>query len=171
MCCGVRIKNRGPQAKYCHGCKRKQQVRTVRAWQLREPGKVAEYEARPEVLERRRLRASQNRLGDRYKKWREKYKDRPDLRIKERLRNAKRRLLIKQGDAITSKFILHLLYIQENYCDKCGCDIGDGNYHIDHYNPLCNGGPHSEENLRLLCPRCNLSKGGFVPDDVKIAEI
>jgi 5-methylcytosine-specific restriction endonuclease McrA len=33
-------------------------------------------------------------------------------------------------------------------------------FHIDHINPICNGGDNSIDNLQLLCASCNLSKGG-----------
>lgn len=36
--------------------------------------------------------------------------------------------------------------------------MGDGLYHIDHIVPVNQGGRATMENLRLLCPKCNLSR-------------
>ena len=36
--------------------------------------------------------------------------------------------------------------------------MGAGLYHIDHIVPVVQGGRATEENLRLLCPKCNLSR-------------
>lgn len=56
-------------------------------------------------------------------------------------------------------------------CQECGKNIfadapsadraikfGTGLFHIDHIVPVCQGGRATYENLRLLCPRCNLSR-------------
>lgn len=56
-------------------------------------------------------------------------------------------------------------------CQECGKNIfadalsadraikfGMGLFHIDHIIPVCQGGRATYENLRLLCPRCNLSR-------------
>lgn len=56
---------------------------------------------------------------------------------------------------------------RDNYtCQKCGFyDIHidkDGKFRqleIDHIKPRANGGKHNLENLRVLCNRCNASKG------------
>lgn len=41
-----------------------------------------------------------------------------------------------------------------NYCDELLAA-----YHIDHKTPLSRGGTNDMENLQLLCPTCNMSKG------------
>lgn len=38
-------------------------------------------------------------------------------------------------------------------------------YHIDHIIPLCLGGRHEPRNIQLLCPTCNLRKGGRRPEE------
>ena len=56
-------------------------------------------------------------------------------------------------------------------CQECGKYIfanvqsadrvikfGAGLFHIDHIVPVCQGGRATEENLRLLCPSCNLKR-------------
>jgi 5-methylcytosine-specific restriction endonuclease McrA len=40
----------------------------------------------------------------------------------------------------------------------CGEDLNNG-YHVDHIVPLSAGGTNWPDNLQLLCPTCNLSKG------------
>jgi len=45
-------------------------------------------------------------------------------------------------------------------CGRCGVHLARTGFHIDHIVPVCKGGRHQEENLQLLCPRCNLTKAG-----------
>lgn len=65
-------------------------------------------------------------------------------------------------------------------CQECGkyiCNVpttaerlikmGAGLYHLDHVVPVAQGGRATEENLRLLCPRCNLSrKKNYTVDEI-----
>lgn len=48
-------------------------------------------------------------------------------------------------------------------CVGCRCDLKVSGYHKDHRVPLAMGGSHSYENIDLLCPSCNLSKGKKSP--------
>lgn len=43
---------------------------------------------------------------------------------------------------------------------KCGyCGVGlDGNYHIDHMNPIRKGGKSVMQNYIVACPSCNIQK-------------
>jgi 5-methylcytosine-specific restriction endonuclease McrA len=63
--------------------------------------------------------------------------------------------------------ITTLLTTQDSKCVYCKTDLimtGKGKYHIDHIMPLFLGGNNFTENLQLLCPACNLSKGHKHPD-------
>ena len=44
----------------------------------------------------------------------------------------------------------------------CPSDLGLG-YHVDHITSLARGGENKDENIQLLCPKCNLSKGAKGP--------
>lgn len=46
-------------------------------------------------------------------------------------------------------------------CVECGRD--DIPLHLDHIMPYWAGGEHTVDNLRVLCSRCNLRKGGTRP--------
>lgn len=52
--------------------------------------------------------------------------------------------------------------LENKNCYWCGVDTID-NYHIDHYVPISKGGTHSQDNLVLSCPSCNLKKGSKDP--------
>src|SRR5688500_17438885 len=48
-----------------------------------------------------------------------------------------------------------------HYCNRPGgLDIGPDNrpWHVDHKDPLAEGGEDTHENLALACKRCNLAK-------------
>lgn len=62
----------------------------------------------------------------------------------------------------TADDIAQLLVLQKGKCAICHCSIKNG-YHVDHIVPLSKGGSNSKENLQLLCPTCNLSKGARDP--------
>lgn len=48
-------------------------------------------------------------------------------------------------------------------CFICSADI-TGAFHVDHWMPLALGGEHQPQNIRLLCPTCNVRKGAKHPD-------
>lgn len=48
-------------------------------------------------------------------------------------------------------------------CFVCSVDIAGG-FHADHWVPLARGGEHTPENIRLLCPTCNVRKGAKLPE-------
>lgn len=51
-------------------------------------------------------------------------------------------------------------------CFYCRCDVGFHDMHIDHFIPIAKGGRHESSNLRVSCPRCNLSKGAKLPEEL-----
>lgn len=44
-------------------------------------------------------------------------------------------------------------------CWYCGTPITEKNYSCDHSQPISRGGKHNEENLFIICSRCNETKG------------
>lgn len=57
-----------------------------------------------------------------------------------------------------------LFAAQGGKCIYCSADLGRS-AHLDHVIPLAKGGEHSDDNVQLLCPPCNLSKGAKMPDE------
>lgn len=49
-------------------------------------------------------------------------------------------------------------------CVYCGTELGRS-AHLDHIIPLAKGGAHTDDNVQLLCPDCNLSKGAKMPEE------
>ena len=80
----------------------------------------------------------------------------------------KRRALKLNADGTFNLLdIKTLLRIQNSKCVYCKTDLimaSKNKYHIDHKMPLFLGGSNYPENLQLLCPTCNLSKGHKHPD-------
>jgi len=50
---------------------------------------------------------------------------------------------------------------QEGLCAICGMPL-DGTEHVDHIIPLSRGGSNWPDNIQLLCPPCNMTKGAKV---------
>jgi 5-methylcytosine-specific restriction endonuclease McrA len=75
-----------------------------------------------------------------------------------------RRARIKQSLGKLSTGLAHRLYkLQKGKC--AGCYARLSKYHLDHNMPLFLGGSNTDDNIQLLCPRCNLSKGAKHPID------
>lgn len=58
--------------------------------------------------------------------------------------------------------IRNLKETQRSKCINCFSSIKD-KYHVDHIIPIKLGGTNNIENIQLLCPTCNLSKGAKDP--------
>jgi 5-methylcytosine-specific restriction endonuclease McrA len=74
---------------------------------------------------------------------------------------------LNSGGTFTNIHITTLLAAQNSKCVYCRVELtitGKGKYHVDHRIPLFLGGSNHPENLQLLCPSCNLSKGRKHPD-------
>ena len=54
--------------------------------------------------------------------------------------------------------IENILIFQKNKCVICKVSIKK-KYHVDHVIPLSRGGSNDKDNIQLLCPSCNMSKG------------
>jgi 5-methylcytosine-specific restriction endonuclease McrA len=53
----------------------------------------------------------------------------------------------------------------DSTCYLCHRKIGKRECVLDHVIPLSRGGEHSESNLRVACPPCNLRKGNRLPEE------
>jgi 5-methylcytosine-specific restriction endonuclease McrA len=68
------------------------------------------------------------------------------------------------GGSYTPADIEAIRAAQGNRCYLCGKKLK--RFHIDHFIPLALGGTNDPGNLRLACPKCNLSKGAKHPHDM-----
>lgn len=59
--------------------------------------------------------------------------------------------------------IKKLLAKQNHKCAACRVSVKMAGYHVDHIIPLARGGANWPDNLQILCPTCNLSKGAKDP--------
>lgn len=71
---------------------------------------------------------------------------------------------IASGGSLSPRIAEKLLKLQ---CGKCACcgERVSKDYHLDHIIPLAIGGAHSDENIQILCKRCNLQKHAKHPID------
>jgi 5-methylcytosine-specific restriction endonuclease McrA len=60
-----------------------------------------------------------------------------------------------------------LMIMQFGLCGnhKCRTDLKVSKFHVDHIVPLHRGGSNWPDNLQLLCPFCNGSKGHKLPEE------
>lgn len=101
--------------------------------------------------------ANKKNLVHKKHEWRKNNWDHVLLKAREYCQ--KRRATKKNaGGHFTKQDIINLLSAQKGLCGICKCDIKN-KYHIDHIRPISRGGNNYIENIQLLCPTCNLSKG------------
>lgn len=95
---------------------------------------------------------------DKMRQWaRESYqrhKEKAAARAKARREKIK---ALQQG--LSRGLVTRLIVSQKGLCAKCACDLSVSGHHLDHIMALANGGQHVDENIQLLCPTCNKSKG------------
>ncbi len=78
-----------------------------------------------------------------------------------RVRNRQRRARVDGAEgSYTQEYIEHLMVHQHGICAApfCAESIEDS-YHVDHIVAVNKGGTNWPNNLQLLCPSCNCSKG------------
>lgn len=54
----------------------------------------------------------------------------------------------------------------QGLCGLCGEPVSPSDWHLDHIVPLSLGGPHTYDNVQVAHPRCNLTKGVKLPEEV-----
>lgn len=96
-------------------------------------------------------------------------RQRPEARLKARLRSHHRRVLERNGTC-TPEELANVLKAHTDSqgrlrCAKCG-EVIQGQYHIDHWIPLKHGGTNNAGNLRIMHPRCNRKKAAKLPLDI-----
>ena len=76
-----------------------------------------------------------------------------------------RRSRKRNSNGRLSKDIVNkLMALQNGKCACCGASL-KGGYHLDHIIPLALGGENVDNNVQLLTPKCNMSKGAKHPID------
>lgn len=101
--------------------------------------------------------ANSQRLKENTKKWKR------DNHFKVLAYNRNRRALARgAAGSHTAEDILRIHKMQKGRCGHCRILLR-GSYHVDHIVPLKNGGSNYPDNLQILCPGCNMSKGAKDP--------
>lgn len=94
----------------------------------------------------------------------------PEYKIKRQVWNRNYRLRVRGTEGHhTAQDITSLFSDQKGLC-YCGKDLSLG-YHVDHKTPLSREGSNWPENLQLLCPFCNDSKGAKTMDEWLCREV
>lgn len=78
---------------------------------------------------------------------------------KQRTITRNRRAKLKVSGEHSPADIARMYQEQNGTCNGCRCNLAESGYHVDHIRAVANGGSNSPENLQLLCPTCNTSKG------------
>ena len=121
------------------------------------PEAVAARAARLVVREAKKKATKDRRLA----RVRAYFKAHPEMRRRHSAnREAQKR---GSGGKLSRGIYKRLLELQRGLCVVCRIRLDK--YHLDHIIPLAAGGEHSDKNVQLLCPLCNLSKSAKHPVD------
>jgi 5-methylcytosine-specific restriction endonuclease McrA len=124
-----------------------------RAWRKANSGRVKSYH-------RNWYEENRESVIDRNRTWRLLNPE------KDRMRHHRRRAK-KNGCVVSQADVAKVIERSGGLCSLCRAYVPEDLRHIDHIIPLHRGGPHSQENLQLLCYRCNSSKGAKLPGEVE----
>lgn len=84
-----------------------------------------------------------------------------------RIANARRRRMVQEnGGTFNRTHIKGMHAAQRGLCYFCGTSIelGSKSLHVDHYEPIAEGGENDLSNMVLACARCNLLKNAMQGD-------
>lgn len=91
------------------------------------------------------------------------------------IRHQKEQLPIKSNRRISGKIRQNVLMRDKYTCQICGATVRDGaKLEIDHIIPKSKGGGNDENNLQVLCQRCNREKHNrtdLLHDKLKMKEL
>lgn len=154
------------QRKYCEANREKVAGRKRKYYQANRE-KAVDYARkyhrayREKVAERQRKHYEANR--DKAVEYARKYHE--ANREKRKVIAHNRRAKIKGNGGTLSKGIVQtLMALQKGKCACCGKSLKHG-HHLDHVIPIALGGTNTDDNVQLLTPKCNLSKGAKHPVD------
>jgi 5-methylcytosine-specific restriction endonuclease McrA len=141
----------------------------MRAWRATEKGKAytkrysqsekhEAVKARYRASEKGRAKEAEYNKSEAKRKAQSRWAAKPEAKtiVRANYRKRRARLLGAEGSH-TSADIQTLFEKQKARC-FCTADLSVG-YHVDHIIPLARGGSDGPDNLQLLCPPCNISKG------------
>lgn len=143
--CGATNRYKGGKCKPCHR-------EAVRKWSAVNVDKRA-------CIEQKYRESNREKESRRARNW---AADNPE---KARAKSQNRRAKVKGNGGTLSKGIVQtLMTLQKGKCACCAKSLKDGS-HLDHVIPLALGGKNTDDNVQLLTPKCNLSKGAKHPID------
>lgn len=164
-----------PKERKCSKCRECARVHS-RMWRSSHPGEERDYKrglyrADPEKF-KKRVKKWRSDNPDYFGKWYEKSGRRVVRRWaldhpNKRRESWQRRRALLRGCVVSAADIAVVIERSGGLCCGCNTLVPDGMRHIDHIVPLSKGGRHEQDNLQLLCYRCNLSKGSKPPSEFK----
>lgn len=91
----------------------------------------------------------------------------PEFRIRQSEASSRQYGKRKAAEGEYKQSDIELILKQQKYkCVECGASVRKrSNRHIDHVIPIVLGGTSWPSNMQILCPSCNLRKGGKHPID------
>lgn len=111
---------------------------------------------------RRHYSKNKEKIRQKSKDWDRKNPDKFKERM-QRSANARRARLAGVGGKLSKGIVQKLLMLQKGKCAYCATVLHK--HHLDHIIPLALGGKNTDDNVQLLCPPCNMSKGAKHPID------
>jgi len=122
------------------------------AWRIKRIGQVRDKDRKRSAV---RYEQNPEKVKAANARW---WKNNPDKR--RAYKSARRARELQAVGFYTEEDVQKLMAAQYGLCAAPHCEESiEHAYHVDHVDPLVNGGTNWPDNLQLLCPTCNCSKG------------
>ena len=126
------------------------------AWRERNKEYLKQYEAdryiKMKDQKKEYRKTNKDAIAKRFARWADKNREKRRL-----YKHTRRARVLSNGGFLSVDIVSKLMKLQKGLCVSCKKSLRKER-HLDHIVAIANGGTNTDQNVQLLCPKCNFEK-------------